>query len=394
VKLAQSNGNMATIKVDCVVKRNSGSFLRHRQAMDVFFDEIRQFTRLFDSEKTSKAGIRNACSLLEQQLPGALEAVASLRERLASVKDECAGVLFDRARDERASWARRTLARGADSVTAYFDHLRSKCATRGYHTGMQSLWRNWKRVVDAIDYAKRLNKHFGKTIESYLRSKEFAVLCADIDSGVDVAVNELRGTPTQVAEVLRSWGYNRKGEPLGSDGAKNGSHEPLDADEFDNEDGFVVADDDAALAADEDDGSIDVGDDDDDTDSDSAAETSSEDSATESNGAVLFEANIAKNNAKLINQVKQNGIERNGRTLRKRKYRHIDMELAAPHLAALACLDEPTNKRSRHRTTTTDDDDEEEDDDGKDEQDLDDSEDSQEMEERIRRAMHSSRRES
>jgi len=338
----------ATINGDMVVGRYAGVGDLLRQDVAKLLAGVWRFYDRVGKKKTSKAGLDTTCREIESYFPATLDDSRAIGKQLELLNELVAGCAFDDERDRAHDRPLARLRKRLADVVDYAMHFAAKLERSGVNkrgetpveAAAHAAMRKREKILAIIDKARRDNTRFGKVLKAYLRSAEFERMARDPHSAVAVRPNEIMGTKAQRRALLAE---------IDAEALEQERRERVELRQ-------LVADDvtDAGLpravrisyAPDAGEECAVVGDDDEDEDeepefdddvrseeleagaeSESEGETSDECDASEtSEGGVLFEANLERNNAELLEQASATTVVRGGRALRERKYRVVNLD--------------------------------------------------------------------
>lgn len=331
---------MATVNVKMVVGRYSVLFDNKRKTIDTMLDTIRKFFNTVGEKKKTDTGMSTTCTQITSFLPATLTDAKQLDDEHAKLKEACNDCMFFADEDKQRGSPRVRLSKSLNGLFEYVTHFQNLLHNRSVNKAAESAIKHRAAVLALIDEAKKLNKTFCTAISTFIKSDQFKQLTSAENSLVAIRPSEISGTKQEKRDFLSK--------------IDNGVVEELQEDrratrQFIQTDGVVpheaAADDDEDVEVDdkpvvEEDAVVNEDDESDESDEyDENGGDTGDESGEMSQGAVLFESNLEVNNAKTLREVEEKAVVHNGRQLRVRKYRCIDLDTYG-HLLANNAVDD------------------------------------------------------
>jgi hypothetical protein len=346
---------MAAINVKGVVGRYSVGFDTGRKTIDTLLDALRKFFSVVGEQKKSKNGLSITHAQIVNFLPEASQELARLKRAHAELKEQCEHCMFDSAEDEQRESTRRSLSKKLNGVVKYVEHFQSLLQNRSVDDAAQSAIKHKKAVLGLIDEAKKHNKRFGAAIALFIRSEHFRELVVAPDSLVAINPRELTGSKAERraflgkidGKLVAEMEAERRANQTFIERGNGAAH--ADNSDDDNAEEPVEIDEDVTVDSDDEESESNEYD-----ENDGRGGETGDESGEMSHGAVLFESNLGKNNAALVREVEEKAVVRNGRALRKRAYRCIDLD-AFGHLLPTVAVDDYRTASTSKRARTDDD---------------------------------------
>jgi len=364
----------ATINVGAVVGRFNVAFETLRKDIATLLGDLRTFFVVIGKPKGSESGLDTTCLEIESKFPAVLDYARELEQQLELLNEQAELCAYSGAVDRRKGRRLAQLRQRLDAVIYYVQYFANKLGGGDAASGIRKRRRkaaktapvreaakraikHRKTILGMMDKASATNKEFGKAVVEFLRSIEFQSMVRDPHSDVAIKVTEIIGSKAERRELIalmdsdlleeqrqdreqmRALIDNDIDDETGApraytDGASATTAAAAADDDDDNDDdddldelaGVGAAND----APDEDVRSEELEDDDDEDEDESEENKESSDddggSENQSEGGVLFEQNLEKVNAELLREAEATTEIRNGRAVRKRKYRAVNLD--------------------------------------------------------------------
>lgn len=326
--------------------RNNQLFGDIKKDISISLAQVREFITTVSQSKKSTRGFKSTCEQIEAFLTNCNKSFEVVQKRINGARgfvDAADSIDYNDDIDMMNGGVVEKLTRGVRNIEKYLMHFNKMVAAGETPKAALSIAKYKKDIVRVIDKTKEYNIKSEAAIRAYLASEQFLTALLHPESTIDITKGDLQGTEAAKKKFLldiqeRASKQGHRVELEDEDNffieQADGKIAPIaaddDDDDADNDDDKPVVEEDFNVAE--------KNDDDDDDDEDASSDrrkkktTTNEsresdgddddddgddcDASTTSDGGALFEGNIERENAAIVDEVEKTAYVVGGRTLR------------------------------------------------------------------------------